>query len=438
MLNPVLVFSGINNPSSYNYAYIPDFRRYYYVTEWEANRNLWIVSLSVDVLASFKTEIGDSTCYIGRSESSYDGNIVDSLYPTVGAYTMRTTFFDSIWTEANTHSGEFVIGVANSVPTGTGACYYVTNYAGFDAIRSILYGDDFFELVQNSFWTPGDFILSCKWFPTAFPKNAGPNSGRLTAIELGSRSYNVPDNVNIYYLSSALSASNATSVEVPVHPQSESRGKYLKLSPYTKHSLFFPPFGLIDIDPGISYDLNTMFFEVIVDPLSGIGTLSVGGGFGIHTIAQTNIGVDIPMSSRDVNIGGMVSNGVAAGAAIGGVAKAAANIASAGTGVGTLLTATGIATAAIGNAAASAIPTSQNVTTSSGSISQYGIQPRVISSFINIANENADTGRPLLQDKKINTLSGFVQIIDPHFEIAMTDSEMNELMRTAGSGFFYE
>lgn len=434
MLNPVLVFSGIVNPTSYNYAYIPDFRRYYYATEWEASRNLWIVSLSVDVLASFKTEIGDSTCYIGRSESSYDGNVVDNLYPTVGAYTMKQTFFDSVWTGANTRSGEFVIGVANSVLTGMGACYYVTNYAGFDAIRSILYGDDFFNLVQNSFWTPGDFILGCKWFPAVFPKNGG----RLSAIELGSRSYNVPDNVNIYYQSAAAYTSMTTGVNVPVHPQSESRGKYLKLSPYTKHSVFFPPFGLIDIDPGISYDSNSIYFHVNVDPLSGVGTLSVEGEFGIYTVVQSPIGVDIPMSSRDVNIGGMVTNGIAAGTAIAGIAKAAANIASSGTGVGALLTATGTAAAAIGNAASATIPTSQNVTSSSGSISQYGIRPRMISSFINIANENADTGRPLLQNKKINTLSGFVQIIDPHFEIAMTDSEMNELIRTAGSGFFYE
>ena len=51
------------NPSSYNYMYIPDFNRYYYITDIVSVRNgLWRVSGKVDVLMSFKQ--GINTCPI--------------------------------------------------------------------------------------------------------------------------------------------------------------------------------------------------------------------------------------------------------------------------------------------------------------------------------------------------------------------------------------
>ena len=49
-----------NDPSQYNYAYIPDFDRYYFIEEWYFDRALWTASLKVDVLATYKTEIGNS------------------------------------------------------------------------------------------------------------------------------------------------------------------------------------------------------------------------------------------------------------------------------------------------------------------------------------------------------------------------------------------
>ena len=41
-------------PTGYNYAFIPEFSRYYFVTDWAFSAGLWRASLSVDVLASFK------------------------------------------------------------------------------------------------------------------------------------------------------------------------------------------------------------------------------------------------------------------------------------------------------------------------------------------------------------------------------------------------
>lgn len=46
------------NPSQYNYCFIPEFNRYYFITDITSVRtNLWRISCSVDVLMSFQSQI---------------------------------------------------------------------------------------------------------------------------------------------------------------------------------------------------------------------------------------------------------------------------------------------------------------------------------------------------------------------------------------------
>ena len=46
------------NPSQYNYCYIPDFGRYYFITDITSIRTgLWRISCSVDVLMSYQSQI---------------------------------------------------------------------------------------------------------------------------------------------------------------------------------------------------------------------------------------------------------------------------------------------------------------------------------------------------------------------------------------------
>lgn len=57
VVNPEITLS-IENPTSYNYVYIPLFSRYYYITEMQSVRTgIWKLSLHCDVLMSFKTQI---------------------------------------------------------------------------------------------------------------------------------------------------------------------------------------------------------------------------------------------------------------------------------------------------------------------------------------------------------------------------------------------
>ena len=56
-----------NLDSIANYAYLEEFNRYYFITSMIAmNKHLWVLSLSVDVLESFKEDILKSTAEITR------------------------------------------------------------------------------------------------------------------------------------------------------------------------------------------------------------------------------------------------------------------------------------------------------------------------------------------------------------------------------------
>ena len=69
---------GLNNsPSGYNYAYIPDFRKYYYVSEWVFEDRLWVAYLEEDTLATWRDYIGNQMFYVLRAANGSDGNITD-------------------------------------------------------------------------------------------------------------------------------------------------------------------------------------------------------------------------------------------------------------------------------------------------------------------------------------------------------------------------
>ena len=70
ILKPVIMVNS--NPMGFNYAYVADFSRYYWVDGISQYRkNLWILNLSVDVLMSYSDQIKLLSGYVNRYD---DGN----------------------------------------------------------------------------------------------------------------------------------------------------------------------------------------------------------------------------------------------------------------------------------------------------------------------------------------------------------------------------
>lgn len=69
-------YDGVPN---FNYVYIPQFNRYYYVDEIVSiSKNVWDVVLSVDVLMSFKDVIRSQCAFVERNQYTFDPNIEDN------------------------------------------------------------------------------------------------------------------------------------------------------------------------------------------------------------------------------------------------------------------------------------------------------------------------------------------------------------------------
>ena len=80
VLNPSIRIESADNISTYNYAYISEFGRYYYITDIVSVRtNCWVVSLRCDVLMSYKDEIKTITGVVVRQESNPNKLLVDRL-----------------------------------------------------------------------------------------------------------------------------------------------------------------------------------------------------------------------------------------------------------------------------------------------------------------------------------------------------------------------
>jgi hypothetical protein len=98
----------IENPSlliesttllNYNYAYIPDFNRYYFFKKppTAVAKNLMLLELTEDYLMSYKTEIKATKAIIKRQERNYnkylnDPDALSYSYEILSAYAFDTPF----------------------------------------------------------------------------------------------------------------------------------------------------------------------------------------------------------------------------------------------------------------------------------------------------------------------------------------------------------
>ena len=79
LIHPSITFTSDTIPT-FNYVYIPIFNRYYYVTDITSIKNkLWQMSLTVDVLMTYKEALLACTGYIDRNENEYNGLIPDGM-----------------------------------------------------------------------------------------------------------------------------------------------------------------------------------------------------------------------------------------------------------------------------------------------------------------------------------------------------------------------
>lgn len=410
-------------PTGYNYAFIPEFSRYYFVTDWAFSAGLWRASLSVDVLASFKGYIGSQRQYILRSSAKSDGGIIDTMYPTKNSpSTVITGSSDDGGDnpfKSNFSQGLYIVGIINSDSGAIGCVsYYVFTNSQFRAFCNTLMGttnwmyqgiEEIGEELTKVLFNPFQYVASCMWLPV----DKVATGGGVGEIPYG-----------WWTLSASASRFGGDSkvasavFKIPKHPQN-GRGRYLNGSPFSRYLLSWPCFGQFALDPDIMGVSSTLYAQCFIDPVSGMGTLNIMTEKASLITTQTQVGVPIQIAQMAANYGGTV------GSAINAVTNAV---------VGNI----GGALSSIGDAVSNAMP---QLTTmgKNGGAGSYLFAPALSSTFYPVVDDDVEhLGRPLCQDVTPESIPGYMMCADVEIEIPGTKPEMENIVSLMESGFYYE
>lgn len=431
----------VNNPSLFNYAFIPNFNRFYNIKEWVFEKRLWIARLKVDALATFKANIGAANLYVLRASAASDGNIVDTFYPAKANCTFESTgnTEGTRYWETDVNNGSFVLGVVSKNPYYGSLNYYVCDVAALEAVVAALMRDivttqnfdidDASMALQLNLVDPLQYIKSCVYIPVGISRLPGtvvvdPNTPGV--LEIFNYDITISDGT-VKQLRSIPQFVITRNYILPQHPQAATRGGFLNTAPFTRHTLIIPPFGMIELDTTITKSAASVGAEAVVDLPTGRGFLTVSAAGATITKVETQIGVPVQLSqvSRDyLTAAQATTNGV-----LGTIGSAL---------TGNVAGAIGSAANGIADATRAMVPRSSSMG-SGGSYAQFYPQSELESQFFPIVDDdNAQNGRPLCQIRKPSALGGYMLIQDGDVAIAGTATEAAEIRNYLESGFYFE
>lgn len=420
------------NPSAYNYAFIPDFGRYYFINEWTSAGRLWVCSMEVDALASWADEIGNQNLYVIRSSYRKNGNISDGMYPILSDYTISKYQFASSYS-TRIGSGWFVVGIINSDANAVGAVsYYVFTPEEFSNFKKSLMTSstwtgvsDITEELLKTLFNPFQYIASCKWFPYQPPMGA-----EITSLPFGWWTFNV----NCHELSKIVQyqkrRNEIASASIPKHPQAGSRGDYLNNEPFSEYDLAYSPYGLIRLPGWINIDESDLILSETIDFITGNSTLIV---YASNTAEQQQVAAEVAAPiAIDVQIAQTNVDFTSALQSLGGAVASVAKLDFRGA----------LADAASGIASAVCAAPTVQTGGRNGGFSDLVIYDAYITlhcKFYHVAdNSNRLLGAPLCEDVKLSTIPGYIEVLSPHINIACTAEETEMIEAYMQSGFYLD
>ena len=447
MVDPVLQIQlGATAVPSWNYCYISAFSRYYFISNWTAMAGgVWEASLSVDVLATYKTVIGDTTFLIERASAASDGYLTDTLYPATldvsdSVITLTQTTASGAWDgfemPTSFSSGVFILSIVNGDTSGFS--YYVLTPSEFRSFKDALYatsiswydGGNLSDGVKKSIANPFQYINSCIWFPRSPLPSPGPGINiRFGFWDSGVSAHRLPEAAFDYM---TLTVSNSSFTK---HPQ-QARGAYLNASPYTKVQAVFNPWGSFELDPAFimkGYDLQ---MSARIDYVTGEATLRAESKSNntikdLLYIGTAMFGVPIPITQRSLDMGNI-------GNALGGFAGFATGIATSNP-LGTIAGGIAMIGGSIATAIDAAAP-SLSTRGTQGSLAALTDPYKIYIRHFPITDEdNSRQGRPLMQNYKPSALNGYMRVVDPDMTGDLgTLGERQQVMGYLTGGFYYE
>ena len=429
IIAPVVEISRDNDCTNYNYAYIPEFNRYYWINNISFNNTMWVLALSCDVLATYKNEIGESNLYILRASNASDGRITDNYYQPIADYTTDIQMQDTSTTfSTDFRSGKFIVSAMGLGGTGASGSelVYQVNYTNFQLIMQGLYTqldgvgiDDAFNWLNQKFGgNPKELLSGIMWMPALinFPHN---NSTWVYFGNYQTWGSGEPITANTVVLP-------VIEFNLPKHPKASTKGVYLNTAPFTQYQLYISGVGLITLDSSKTIEDTKIEIYRTVDVKGKCLNVIIGNNSRYkYATVYSQIGVPINLNGSDAGssiIGGLTTTALSLGTAIA-TGGAGAMLGAVSGGLGTIANAMSGATS----------------NTNTGSIAGISEPYTLQTTFYDIpAEDNSRNGRPLCDIYTPSSLGGFMMVQKGDVEINGTFEEMALIKQFLERGFYYE
>lgn len=434
-----LKWDGSTAPTAWNHVFVEDWDRTYWIDNWTYEDRQWIADCSVDVLASYKTTIGNAEKYILRAASDYDEHVIDRKYPPIMPPHVEGKSLVGIAWASSFDYGRFVVGIVGQGNTfqaaGAGfvvltwtqlqqlldACFTGTNNIwssvtslGTDVGESLArFGENYMKSVQN----PLQFINSVFWVPFI------PATSGTTTVKLGS----VSTGISAATLSDAV---NTTTFHATFDTMENGTDDWQNIAPFVRYTLHVPPFPDMDLDATLIVGGTGVTGAIYTDVTNGLSHLEVYGKGGAGkpiAVSSAIVGVAINLSGSSVDYAGVIK----------GAANAAGGI------VGNALTGNvvGAITGAVSSITGVVEAMQPRATNGgySGGLAALKASKLLIRTTYGVPDMDPDEqGRPLMKLDFISSYSGYLLCADGDIEIAGTPGEAAQISAYLTGGFFYE
>ena len=324
VVNPIITFEWtLGVAPSFNYVYIPQFERFYFVTNitFMANK-LWVMELNCDVLMTYYDEIVQNNAYIERQQTAYDLSVVDDMLTPENRITITETeytnkFFYTDITDRYSHTYESacpVVTAIGGIASYVGGAVDPTPDTSSTALRKLpwetfglglvtLYSmspkalNDWMmsgnmQSLETIFTDFGEYIVGCKCFP--FDVTALATSSTTdNPVKIGSK--------NATGLSAIrMNAFNNIKTIVSSFSVPRIYSDFRDFAPYTKVTAFLPYIGYVDLPTNDVMGKTGMSIDYAFDLIDGTCQAFIRTGTRIIvTTERASCALDLPINQKN-------------------------------------------------------------------------------------------------------------------------------------------
>lgn len=399
--NPVFTL----NSNDDSITYVKAFGLYYFVNDIvHVRQNVLEVHCSIDVMASYRSQILNSTAYVIFSSSNYNSNIIDTrLSSNKNSIVNYSTL--SLFTVATNYIVNYVSSNGSSIVFSSKEQFekLITAINNTDFLDSILANPtDYFSKLYNSVT---DCIKSVFSVPISIEKGAvkEPVLGRDYIVNATGNA--VPD-----------LTSWSGSITIPWNFRD-----FRNRSQFTSLILYLPGYGMIELNADDYNGKTSISISASLSNLSGDLIYFVGN----TSVCKCNI-------ATPIQIGNISSNGVSA---ISSAVASGLNYAS-GNEFGAIMSGF--------NAVTSLMSRSVGSVGINGGFSSFAIEPKIvlyaISHDTNVEPDNLGltAGRPLNEQVSLSSLYGYCQTVNANVSAPTSEENINRINSNMNGGFFIE